>query len=82
MVCSDEFEAVNLDTTKWNCIYGTESQYGFSGRGNYELQYYSDQEETIYLEDGKLHIRVFDMPGLQVAVPANGDFQADIFQRS
>ena len=57
LVWSDEFDADSLDMSKWEYMYGTGSQYGIPGWGNSELQYYTDREENIYIEDGKLHIR-------------------------
>ena len=56
MVWNDEFDGDSLDTTKWDYQYGTGSQYGLDGWGNSELQYYTDREENVRVEDGKLII--------------------------
>lgn len=56
LVWSDEFDGDSLDTTKWDYQYGTGSQYGLDGWGNSELQYYTDREENVRVEDGKLII--------------------------
>jgi len=57
LVWSEKFETDTLDTTKWEYQLGTGSQYGLPGWGNMERQYYTDREENIYIENGKLHIR-------------------------
>lgn len=56
MVWNDEFDGGSLDVTKWDYQYGTGSQYGLDGWGNSELQYYTDREENVRVEDGKLII--------------------------
>ena len=56
LVWNDEFEGDSLDTAKWSYQYGTGSQYGLDGWGNSELQYYTDKEENVRVEDGKLII--------------------------
>ncbi len=61
LVWSDEFEADTLDTSIWEYMYGTGSQYGLpAGWGNSELQYYTDREENIFIQDGKLHVRALE----------------------
>ncbi|MFO8029026.1 MAG: family 16 glycosylhydrolase [Cyclonatronaceae bacterium] len=60
LVWSDEFDTQTLDTTKWEYMIGTGSQYGLVGWGNNELQYYTDREENIFIEDDKLHIRALN----------------------
>lgn len=57
LVWEDTFEADSLDLDKWSYQYGTGTSEGLVGWGNNELQFYTDREENIYLEDGKLHIR-------------------------
>ncbi|MEM6724463.1 MAG: glycoside hydrolase family 16 protein, partial [Bacteroidota bacterium] len=53
LVWSDEFDDPNgLDTEVWNFDIGT----GDNGWGNAELQYYTDREENIKVEDGMLVI--------------------------
>lgn len=56
LVWSDEFDGDSLDTTKWDYQYGTGEQYGLDGWGNSELEYYTDREENVRVEDGKLII--------------------------
>ena len=60
LVWSDEFATETLDTTKWEYMYGTGAEFGLQGWGNNELQYYTDREENIFLENGKLHIRALN----------------------
>ena len=57
LVWSDEFEGTELDLTKWTYQIGRGANYGIPNWGNNELQYYTDHEDNLYLEDGKLHIR-------------------------
>jgi len=56
LVWSDEFETDELDTDKWSYQFGTGASEGLQGWGNNELQYYTDREENIYIEDEMLHI--------------------------
>lgn len=56
LVWSDEFDGDSLDTTKWDYQYGTGAEYGLDGWGNSELEYYTDREENVRVEDGKLII--------------------------
>ena len=56
LVWNDEFDSDTLDTTKWAFQYGTGSEYGLDGWGNSELQYYTDREDNVRIEDGKLII--------------------------
>lgn len=56
LIWNDEFDGDSLDTTKWSYQYGTGSQYGLDGWGNSEEQYYTDREENVKVEDGKLII--------------------------
>jgi beta-glucanase (GH16 family) len=56
LVWSDEFDGGELDTEKWSFQLGTGTEFGLTGWGNYELQYYTNAEENIFTEDGKLHI--------------------------
>ena len=60
LVWSDEFEADQLETDKWSFQFGTGSQFGLVGWGNNELQYYTDREENVFLEDGLLHITALE----------------------
>lgn len=54
LVWSDEFNGKTLDRTKWDFQTGTGSQYGLSGWGNEEAQYYT--EDNISFEKGNLVI--------------------------
>ncbi len=56
LVWNDEFDGDTLDTTKWDYQYGNGGEYGNSGWGNNEWQYYLNREENIRVEDGKLII--------------------------
>lgn len=56
LVWSDEFDAEELDQEKWSYQHGTGEEQGLTGWGNNELQYYTDDEENVFLEDGRLHI--------------------------
>ena len=56
LVWSDEFDADSLDMSKWSYQFGTGREIGLTGWGNNELQYYTDREENVRVEDGKLHI--------------------------
>lgn len=61
LVWHDEFSGDTLDTSKWQYETGNwivdEAGNGISaGWGNEEKQFYTDSEENIYLEDGKLVI--------------------------
>jgi len=59
IVWRDEFSSETLDTTKWkyetgNWIVDDAGNGIDAGWGNNEKQFYTDSEENIYLEDGKL----------------------------
>lgn len=56
LVWYDEFDTDEPDPEKWSYQYGTGTDEGLSGWGNNELQYYTDREENVYIEDGMLHI--------------------------
>lgn len=51
LVWSDEFNAPNIDFTKW------EHEVNGEGGGNNELQYYTDRELNSLIDDGNLVIR-------------------------
>lgn len=55
-VWSEEFETDTLDVETWEYQFGTGASEGLVGWGNNELQYYTDREENIFIEDDKLHI--------------------------
>lgn len=54
LVWSDEFDGSTINSDNWNIETGDGSQYGISGWGNNELEWY--QEENITLADGNLVI--------------------------
>ncbi len=56
LVWSDEFDGDTLDMEKWSYQFGTGREQGLTGWGNNELQYYTDREENVRVEDGKLII--------------------------
>ena len=54
VVWSDEFDGSELDLNKWNIETGTGGQYGLSGWGNEEKQFY--KPENVSVQDGALVI--------------------------
>ena len=56
LIWADEFDAAELDTSKWSFQYGTGAAEGLRGWGNSELQYYTDRSENIFTQNGMLHI--------------------------
>jgi len=63
LIWSDEFDGGSLDTSVWERQIGDGSNYGLPpGWGNNELQYYTDFEFNSFVQDGSLHIAVFDIP--------------------
>lgn len=56
LVWNDEFDGDSLDLSKWGYQFGTGEQYGLSGWGNEEEEYYTDRLENVKVEDGKLVI--------------------------
>lgn len=54
MVWSDEFDGESLNSENWNIETGDGSQYGLTGWGNNELEWY--QEENITVAGGFLNI--------------------------
>ena len=53
LLWSDEFDAPDIDMTKWSYEVGT----GNWGWGNGEAQYYTDNSNNSFIEDGKLIIK-------------------------
>ena len=53
LIWSDEFEGNTLNLKKWSCEIGN----GKEGWGNWELQYYTNRTENIYIKDNILHIK-------------------------
>lgn len=56
LVWSDEFDSGELDLSKWSYMIGTGVEYGIPGWGNNEQQYYTNNPQNIFVQDGKLHI--------------------------
>ncbi|TDL32009.1 glycosyl hydrolase family protein [Jeotgalibacillus sp. S-D1] len=61
---NDEFDGTELDESKWNYDTGyyLNDDPGTWGWGNNELQHYTDSEENVFVEDGKLTIKSFEDP--------------------
>ena len=47
LVWNDEFDGDKLDLTKWDYQYGNGGEYGNSGWGNNEWQFYLSREENV-----------------------------------
>ncbi|MDA3849720.1 MAG: family 16 glycosylhydrolase [Spirochaetaceae bacterium] len=78
MIWNDEFDGETLDPTKWNLVTGNGFFAGdqwVSGWGNGELEYYTDREENLLLEDGKLIIQALEDNYRGEAGGAMEDFQ-------
>ena len=56
LVWSDEFEQSNIDLSKWSYDVGT-GQWGW---GNNEAQYYTNNSNNSYIENGKLIIKALN----------------------
>ena len=56
LVWQDEFEGDSINSENWSFQLGTGSQFGLTGWGNNELQYYTDRERNTYLDNGNLVI--------------------------
>jgi len=56
LVWYDNFDGDTLDPARWNIDTGTGAQYGLTGWGNYESQYY--RRENVFIEDGVLVLEV------------------------
>jgi len=56
LIWSDEFDGDSLDKTKWSCQIGTGTSEGLTDWGNQELEYYTDREENVRVENGELVI--------------------------
>lgn len=54
LIWNDEFDGNKLDLTKWDYQIGTGSQYGLTGWGNEEAQYYTP--ENVSVKNGYLII--------------------------
>ena len=56
LIWSDEFDGDSLDTSKWSCQIGTGTSEGLTDWGNQELEYYTDEEKNVRVENGELII--------------------------
>lgn len=56
LIWSDEFDGNQLNPDNWTYEIGDGTEQGIPGWGNEELQLYTDDEENVRLEDGKLLI--------------------------
>lgn len=56
LVWADEFEGDNLNEDNWSYEMGDGCNVGICGWGNNELQSYTDKEENIKVQNGKLTI--------------------------
>ena len=77
LVWEDEFNGSSLDGSKWVHDIGTGSQYGLTGWGNGELQYY--QPENLIISDGtaKIVAREEQVNGMNYSsskIKTNGKF--------
>ncbi len=52
----DEFDGAAVETTRWSYDLGTGSQYGLTGWGNNELQYYTNRVQNAAVSGGMLQI--------------------------
>ena len=60
LVWSDEFDGEELDKTKWSCQIGTGTSEGLTDWGNQELEYYTDKEQNVRVENGELIITAIE----------------------
>ena len=56
LIWFEDFDGAGLNQGDWNFQTGTGSEYGLTGWGNNELQYYTGRKENVYLENGFLII--------------------------
>jgi autotransporter-associated beta strand protein len=52
----DEFDGSAVESARWSFDIGTGSQYGLTGWGNNELQYYTDRSQNASVSGGVLRI--------------------------
>ena len=52
----DEFDGTTVEPARWTYDIGTGSQYGLTGWGNNELQYYTDRPQNASVSNGTLKI--------------------------
>ena len=56
LIWEEQFDGDSLNLSNWEYMYGTGAQFGLNGWGNDELQYYTDREQNIRVENGELFI--------------------------
>lgn len=56
VIWQDEFDTTQIDRKKWDFQLGTGSEYGLSGWGNNELQFYTNRSDNARIENGSLII--------------------------
>jgi len=83
LVWADEFDGNALDATKWEPMIGDGCSLGICGWGNNELEYYTDREDNLKVENGLLKIiaRQEDYQGKQYTsarIRTLGLFDADL----
>ncbi|MHA0856998.1 family 16 glycosylhydrolase [Paenibacillus sp. CMAA1364] len=62
LIWQDEFNGTALDTSKWSYEQGyyiTDDPHSW-GWGNAELQHYTDSEQNVFVQNGKLNIRAMN----------------------
>ncbi len=64
LVFNDEFTGNKLDTDRWNYVTGyyINDDPGTWGWGNQELEYYTDSEKNVYVQNGNLNITAYSEP--------------------
>ncbi|WP_227011694.1 family 16 glycosylhydrolase [Paenibacillus lutimineralis] len=64
LIWQDEFNGTQLDTSKWNYELGyyIGDDPNSWGWGNAELEHYTDSEQNVFVQDGKLNIRALNDP--------------------
>ena len=76
LIWRDEFTGPTLDRTRWNPETGTGAQYGISGWGNNEIQWYLP--ENAFIENNQLVLEARDVRGSPVGSPARNFTSARI----
>ncbi|WP_256872374.1 family 16 glycosylhydrolase [Paenibacillus sp. 79R4] len=64
LIWQDEFNGTQLDTSKWNYELGyyIGDDPNSWGWGNAELEHYTNSEQNVFVQDGKLNIRALNDP--------------------
>ena len=56
MSWQDEFDGTSVESARWAFDIGTGTQYGLTGWGNNELQYYTNRSQNASVSNGTLKI--------------------------